>query len=125
MTAVESRISPLHWFVVSLFLIALAGASYAVYTFQEKKIERLQVEKQALQQQIASLQAANAELQRANSGLNTDNGTLRINLQVVCQQARSRLPALIEQKLDELLERDFVHQWQQICQSQSSIAPSP
>lgn len=109
-----------------IFVMAIGLTGAGVYLFQQQKIERLQTENQVLQQQLANLQKTNAELQQTITSVSTSNTTLQANLQVVCRETQARFFVLLEQKLDDLFERDFTQQWQQICQSQPAPAnPQP
>jgi uncharacterized protein HemX len=111
--------SPQRVSIEALILVAILGiAGTGVYLLQQQRIERLQAQNQALQQQIASLQADNINQRQAIEGLNTAKSTLTANLQLLCQQRETRISLFFKSALNELMNRDsggFAETWQQVC----------
>lgn len=122
----------LHRFISieALLLIVILGITGSgVYFLQQKRIERLQAQNQALQQQIATLKADNLSQQRTIEGLNSAKSTLTANLQLLCQQPQTRIGLFFKNALNGLVENgsgDFAEKWQQVCGSvQPSLTPLP
>jgi hypothetical protein len=129
MSDLKANLSPRRFISIeSLLLVMVLGiTSSSVYFLQQKRIEHLQAQNQALQQQIATLQADNINQQRTIEGLNAAKTTLTANLQLLCQQRPTRIGLFFKSAFNGLMENgsdNFAEKWQQICGS-SSTSPVP
>jgi uncharacterized protein HemX len=121
MNSVPRRVSLEALMLIAMLSITASG----VYFLQQQRIERLQAQNQALEQQVASLKADNMNQQRAIEGLNSAKTTLTANLQLLCQQRPTRISLFFKNALNGLMENgssDFAEKWQQVC---GTTLPSP
>ncbi|QYO63092.1 hypothetical protein [Leptolyngbya sp. 7M] len=98
-------------------LLVAGAAAYGVYTFQQQKISRLEVENRRLRQEIASLQSASTQQKGTIARLTQENSDLKTSLQTVCRESQAGFFNRLEYQIDRLLEKDVLAQWRQICQN--------
>lgn len=126
MSDLKVNLRPQRVSLEALMLVVIIGITGSgVYFLQQQRIERLQAQNQALQQQVAALQADNLNQRRTIEGLNSAKSTLTANIQLLCQQPQTRIGLFFKNALNGLVENgsgDFAEKWQQVC---GSASPSP